>query len=71
MASKRAQRRKECSRKRRFETHHDAAAALRRLKGRHQRSDRMSVYRCRWCGGYHFGHTPLRVRLAIEEKIAW
>lgn len=32
-----------------------ALAMLNRSKGY---QGRMSAYRCRFCGGFHFGHTP-------------
>lgn len=56
MSSKRRIRRKSCKGKVRHTSleHADAHRhALSRLDG-----DRMSAYRCRFCGGWHVGHTP-------------
>lgn len=56
MASKRHQRFKACARKRRYLSHKAATYVLRRFiaaKGDHS----LAVYRCRFCAGYHFGHS--------------
>lgn len=60
MASKRAIRRRACKGKIR---HPDRAAAGLHLTGLFlaKRIDGpMSCYRCRFCGGWHVGHTPGR-----------
>lgn len=62
MSSKRAIRRKACKGKQRFESLGDAWTALRAvLRGDRKRGkapEAMNAYRCKFCGGFHFGHTP-------------
>ncbi len=57
MASKRRIRRKSCARKRRFDSHELAAAAMRHVifAGK-KRGGFLHVYHCKFCKGYHFGH---------------
>jgi hypothetical protein len=59
VSSKRAIRRKACDGKTRFTSFGAAAAALRSLI-REKGNDGwpMAAYPCRFCGGFHFGHTP-------------
>jgi hypothetical protein len=61
MASKRRKRRKSCSGKRRYESSADARTAMIQVihAGR-SRGGFLHVYRCRFCGGYHFGHAPFQ-----------
>lgn len=56
MSSKRRIRRKSCKGKVRHTCLEHAHAALRAL--RKVDEDRMSAYRCQFCGGFHVGHTP-------------
>lgn len=65
MSSKRAQRRQACTGKTRFTSFSGAHLAMRALI-RKVGSDGwpMNAYRCRFCGGYHFGHTPVQAVLA-------
>lgn len=66
MASKRCLRRKACSRKRRYldaTSAHAAAANARRITG-----ELITAYGCRFCGGFHIGHPPVRVRQAIADR---
>lgn len=58
MSSKRAIRRKACKGKRRFETQDAAIRAAIALRRNRETYGHLSAYRCRWCGGFHFGHTP-------------
>jgi hypothetical protein len=59
MASRRAQRRRRCLGKRKYET---AAAAWRDVADmrRKQRRNDIDAYHCLHCGGIHVGHTPKR-----------
>jgi hypothetical protein len=59
MSSKRHIRRKSCTGKQRFADELAARAAIHaliRAKGR--QGGYLSPYRCRFCSGFHFGHTP-------------
>lgn len=61
MASKRAQRRKQCESKRRHDTEDSAWAAVRgtiRLAAFRENGKGLGVYHCRRCGGWHVGHRP-------------
>ena len=65
MASKRGQRRRACTGKRRYDTQDQAFTAMMglvRKKGNAGVGGYMTPYHCRFCHGYHFGHTPARVR---------
>lgn len=68
MSSKRAIRRKACDGKTRFTSYGEAAGALRALLRKVSNDGwPMSVYSCRFCSGFHFGHVPveqLRARRA-------
>lgn len=57
MSSKRHIRRKACKGKQRFETLDAAWTALRSLIRRLQVREAMNAYPCRFCGGFHFGHS--------------
>lgn len=65
MASKRAQRRKACTGKIRYADAAAAKAGLARLHHHKGYSGFMTPYQCQFCGGWHFGHPPRRVRQAI------
>lgn len=58
MSSKRALRRRQCTGKQRFDSEADAIRAIRSLVRTQGHSGHISPYRCRFCGGFHFGHTP-------------
>lgn len=60
MSSKRAIRRKACKGKVRHVNAQDAYAHLRHLHQAKGDQGRMNVYACRFCGGFHIGHTPRR-----------
>lgn len=68
MSSKRAQRRKSCTSKRRFATQEEAASAAFGMLRAQGRNDTLTAYHCKFCNGYHFGHPPRRVRQAIAAK---
>lgn len=74
MSSKRAirrkARRKACSGKTRFSTFGEARAAMRALILKVGNDGwPMSPYRCTFCGGFHFGHTPIQAILARGNRI--
>jgi hypothetical protein len=61
LASKRHLRRRSCEDKVRFESLASASAALRRAYRREYRAP-MTTYRCKFCGGWHYGRIPGRYR---------
>jgi len=63
MASKRQIRRKECGDKRKFNTHDEANS----VRHNYYRA-KYSVYKCKWCGGFHIGHTPYSVRQMLRAR---
>ena len=71
MASKRAVRRRSCQRKVRHETHAAAPQALRLLTLSKGFQGHQIIYRCAFCGGYHYGHPPARVLKAWSEGKTW
>lgn len=68
MASKRAQRRRACEGKHRYDSEGQARAAIAALHARKGYQGRLRAYRCPHCNGYHFGHMPRRVRQAIQAR---
>jgi len=61
MASKRRIRRKSCRGKQRFPTHLDASNAMHRLiRTGDKRGGWLRVYKCKFCGGHHYGHTRFK-----------
>lgn len=61
MASKRRIRRKQCGKKKRFATQQLANDAMYSLiQSGKNRGGWLHVYSCRFCNGYHFGHTALK-----------
>lgn len=61
MSSKRARRRQACAGKQRHETEAAArahAASLYRKRG----AQGLNVYKCKFCGAWHVGHRPLRLK---------
>lgn len=65
MASKRRLRRKACGKKVRYLTQDAAMSALRGMTRDHGGRGYMTPYRCQFCGGFHFGHPPKKVRQAL------
>lgn len=53
-----------CKRKKRHETHAEAAGALARMIAERgtDRERTCEVYACQFCGGYHVGHPPMEAR---------
>lgn len=65
MSSKRKIRRDACSKKVKL----DQPEALRRaVLNRRKTGDSWNAYPCPYCGGWHIGHTPYKVRQAIVAK---
>lgn len=61
MSSKRAIRRRSCTRKVRHADHVAAGAAIHELNCRRGYQGRMDIYRCKFCNGYHIGHASTRL----------
>lgn len=59
MSSKRAIRRRACTGKKRHATLADAAQMA---------GGGMMAYRCQFCGGFHIGHPPLKMRKIWAER---
>ena len=55
MSSKRRLRRRSCERKVRYESQVAAWAGVRRTQRHSEFHKPMSPYRCKFCGGWHFG----------------
>jgi hypothetical protein len=69
MASRRGERRRVCARKVRYATEALAYAARRAMRRKYGRETRLvTAYHCRFCGGYHLGHTPQGVLAAINAR---
>ncbi len=54
MASKRRLRRNACDGKKRHSNKDEALTAYRNVRRRH---GRMRAYQCKWCNGWHLGHS--------------
>lgn len=58
MASKRRLRRRACGHKQRFSDRPAAEAAMFKVvHAKNRRGGWLNVYCCRFCNGYHFGHS--------------
>lgn len=69
MASKRAIRRRACDGKRRYADAKEARGGVWNLRRSGKAEGAMlAVYRCQFCGGFHFGHPPARVRQSMRTK---
>ena len=66
MASKRALRRRSCEGKRRYPS--PAAAQRDAAKLARERGGAIDAYPCAFCGRWHVGHTPWRVRQEAEAR---
>lgn len=60
MSSKRRVRRRTCKRKKKYEAV-EAQAAAKAQRGH-------TAYKCRFCSGWHTGHTPRRVRQSMKAR---
>jgi hypothetical protein len=56
MASRRHQRTRACTAKRRYPTYAQAVQAAQQLQYTQHKFARMNAYECRFCGGWHTGH---------------
>lgn len=63
MASLRRIRRNSCTGKRRYLTAQEGQEAIFWLNRRRGYQGRMDVYRCRFCNGYHIGHSKGKGRV--------
>ncbi len=68
MASKRRIRRIQCGGKTRYGAQDAAWAGLRQHLKRKKESWHMSPYPCRFCRGWHIGHTPKRKKTTHEAS---
>jgi hypothetical protein len=64
MASKRNIRRRSCGKKIRFDSFERTSAFLSEKKGAHG----YQIYKCAFCGGWHFGHMKNKNAHAMIEK---
>lgn len=73
MSSKRRIRRKACKGKQRFETLDAAWTACRTVVRHHKKRGidptPMNAYGCKFCGGFHFGHTPRSASKPWRKKL--
>ena len=67
MTSKRNLRKKSCTGKVRHLDERGARGAADLIDGLRQGLAPVAPYRSRYCGGYHTGRQPLRVRIAKEQ----
>ncbi len=67
MASKRRVRAKACDGKVRHASQQDAQHACFLTKKR--LSEWLIAYKCKFCKGWHVGHPPRRVRVAIHSRV--
>jgi len=68
VSSKRAMRRKACAGKQRFATEAEARSGIAAVHRGRGYVGLMVPYRCQFCGGFHFGHPPRRVRQAMRAE---
>jgi len=69
MASKRQVRRSECGNKKKFDTFEEAGRSSKISSMITKR--RIMAYKCKWCGGFHIGHPPKKVKQRVyQERMA-
>jgi hypothetical protein len=68
VSSKRALRRKASKGKARYATEAEARQAIVRLRRGTGTTAWLTAYRCAFCGGFHFGHPPAKVRIALGAQ---
>lgn len=68
MASKRRVRKKQCGSKIKYKSEKLALSALILLKKDKDLLDYFTVYRCKFCKSFHFGHSGKRLKAIIEIK---
>lgn len=67
MASKRRLRRKACGNKVKHATHDEAILVAHKTARKYKQ--RLSAYKCKYCGSYHVGHTPKEVKQFTRNPI--
>jgi hypothetical protein len=65
MASKRRIRRKSCTGKIRHASKEEARIAAQKLRAK---GEIVGVYLCRFCNGWHVGHTPRKIRRIMRAR---
>lgn len=68
MASKRRIRRKQCEGKKRYLNREDCTFAMFKVNKKNQSWHRLNTYKCKFCKGWHFGHTPKKVVEYINKR---
>lgn len=66
MASKRRIRRKQCTGKVRHQERTSAVEQL--IKVNKKAMVKLACYYCKFCKGYHIGHTPNKIRRLMDNK---
>lgn len=68
MSSKRRIRRKQCTRKKRYDYMAEAVWVAKQLRAK---GHKVRAYRCTFCGGWHVGHTPRHIarQLALGHVV--
>lgn len=69
MSSKRAIRRKQCDRKRRYADAAAAQEALRDLQANRRSARLVRPYGCQFCMGFHLGHPMRRKRTRRKDFV--
>ncbi|HEY1209994.1 MAG TPA: hypothetical protein VGE85_11540 [Terracidiphilus sp.] len=70
MASKRAERRRQCEGKVAHASQSEGMIALRQLKCSGRGVGQMQVYRCDFCRQWHVGHMTKEMRRTIDQRRA-
>jgi hypothetical protein len=68
MSSKRQLRRKQCEGKIKYPNLPEAERAARAMSKAVKQG--LSAYKCKFCGMFHMGHTPAKVRQAMRRRQA-
>lgn len=66
MSSKRRIRRKSCEGKQRHNSKTEAVAHI--INERRNGNTGLCAYKCRFCGGWHVGHKPKKVKMCEEIR---
>jgi hypothetical protein len=69
MASKRRLRRIACEGKKQYKDVNIANIAA--GKAAHRAEQWIRAYKCEFCGRWHIGHPPQRIRQSIRDKRGW
>lgn len=68
MASKRRIRRKQCEGKKRYSDKEECEYTMRKVRKKNPSWQRLNTYKCKFCKGWHFGHTPKKVIKQIKGR---